>query len=165
MSLDLVENGQMISVVESSAAQKGPRGSRLILGPFRFVNHDCEPNCQVSAMPLTSEFTEENAIKFKPINGTHACMIWSLQNIEPGSSITVCYTKDDTYFSNGPCLCTTCTGHPIAAPCRPRPQLLEMVPHGPEKKRACRGGRRERVRKRGIEANHRQAGHNTEGVI
>lgn len=48
MSLDLVsEPGP--SVIESVLGQSGPLGPRLILGPFRLVNHDCKPNAQVSS--------------------------------------------------------------------------------------------------------------------
>ena len=36
------------SVIESAPNQLGPIGPRLILGPFRLVNHDCKPNAQVS---------------------------------------------------------------------------------------------------------------------
>ena len=49
MSSDVIENGKdVISVVLSNSCQKGVQGPRLILGPFRFANHDCDPNCQVS---------------------------------------------------------------------------------------------------------------------
>lgn len=48
LSRDLVP-GEVggISVIESCADQKGPVGARLMLGPLRFANHDCEPNTQV----------------------------------------------------------------------------------------------------------------------
>ena len=36
------------SVIEAAPNQLGPIGPRLILGPFRLVNHDCKPNAQVS---------------------------------------------------------------------------------------------------------------------
>jgi hypothetical protein len=36
-----------VSVIEAHPRQLGPVGYRLILGPFRFVNHDCNPNAQV----------------------------------------------------------------------------------------------------------------------
>src|SRR5262245_58970954 len=45
MSKDLHNRG--FSIIQSHPQQKGPIGNRLILGPFRFANHDCEPNCQV----------------------------------------------------------------------------------------------------------------------
>lgn len=47
MSSDLVQGKPAISIIESSMQQKGPHGPRLLLGPFRFANHDCKPNCQV----------------------------------------------------------------------------------------------------------------------
>jgi hypothetical protein len=48
MSGDLVPPGlDSISIIASSSGQKGPIGLRLMLGPLRFANHDCEPNCQV----------------------------------------------------------------------------------------------------------------------
>ena len=47
MSSDLVEGRSAISIIESTPRQKGPFGHRLLLGPFRFTNHDCKPNCQV----------------------------------------------------------------------------------------------------------------------
>jgi len=47
MSSDILDGERAISVINSSARQKGVVGPRLILGPFRFANHDCDPNCQV----------------------------------------------------------------------------------------------------------------------
>src|SRR6266852_8407010 len=37
-----------LSVILHSPGQLGPEKERLILGPLWFVNHRCEPNCQVS---------------------------------------------------------------------------------------------------------------------
>ena len=48
MSVDTVPEGG-ISVIEAIPSQTGPPGLRSILGPFRMVNHDCNPNCKVSA--------------------------------------------------------------------------------------------------------------------
>jgi hypothetical protein len=49
MSSDLIPGSyRSISVIESGPEQKGPLGPRLMLGPLRFANHDCEPNTQVS---------------------------------------------------------------------------------------------------------------------
>jgi len=47
MSLDCTSTPSP-SVIESAPNQLGPMGPRLILGPFRLVNHDCKPNAQVS---------------------------------------------------------------------------------------------------------------------
>ena len=47
MSSDNVGAGGL-SVILSSPGQLGPENERLILGPLRFANHDCKPNCQVS---------------------------------------------------------------------------------------------------------------------
>src|SRR4029077_3829079 len=44
------------SVIEAASNQLGPIGPRLILGPFRFVNHDCKPNAQVSFLLYSSIF-------------------------------------------------------------------------------------------------------------
>lgn len=35
-------------------------------------------------------------------------MLWSVQDIEDGSSITIRYTKDESYF-NGQCKCVSCS--------------------------------------------------------
>lgn len=47
MSADLFE-GEGPSVILANATQSGPQGPRIILGPFRLINHDCNPNAQVS---------------------------------------------------------------------------------------------------------------------
>jgi hypothetical protein len=53
LSSDIIPgNVQGISIIESGADQKGPLGPRLMLGPLRFANHDCQPNTQVSQLGL-----------------------------------------------------------------------------------------------------------------
>lgn len=48
LSLDLVPHGMSgISIIEASSGQKGPLGCRVMLGPLRFANQDCQPNSQV----------------------------------------------------------------------------------------------------------------------
>jgi hypothetical protein len=47
----------VISVISAHRSQKGPKGNRLILGPFRFANHDCSPNCQVCLPTLMTLMT------------------------------------------------------------------------------------------------------------
>jgi hypothetical protein len=58
MSLDSVSTPGP-SIIQSSSHQLGPHLPRLILGPFRFVNHDCSPNSQVSFsfLPFLPPFT------------------------------------------------------------------------------------------------------------
>jgi hypothetical protein len=50
MSTDVFE-GLGPSVIQPTPGQLGPQGPRMILGPFRLVNHDCKPNGQVSGTP------------------------------------------------------------------------------------------------------------------
>jgi hypothetical protein len=44
-----------ISVIMSAPDQKGLLGPRLMLGPLRFANHDCQPNTQVSKRLIQSD--------------------------------------------------------------------------------------------------------------
>jgi hypothetical protein len=50
MSSDVVTE-RAISVVKVGSSQLKPLASRLVFGPFGFVNHDCEPNCKVIPLP------------------------------------------------------------------------------------------------------------------
>ena len=110
MSLDLApEPGP--SVIESTLGQSGPLGPRLILGPFRLVNHDCKPNAQVSSLlcslyllALTSSF------KISALPSTHACviMVTKEKGIAAGEEITVKYLQSGYYGEE--CLCSSCTG-------------------------------------------------------
>ncbi|EPS38366.1 hypothetical protein H072_8022 [Dactylellina haptotyla CBS 200.50] len=65
-------------------------GAQIFLGPARFVNHDCSPNCRfVSASKSTVTFA-------------------ALRRIEPGEEITVYYSDDYFGFNNAECLCQSC---------------------------------------------------------
>ncbi|KAJ3193023.1 hypothetical protein HK101_005574 [Irineochytrium annulatum] len=62
----------------------------LFLGPARFVNHDCQPNCKfINLGP--------NAICFKVV-----------KDIEVGDEITTFYGSDYFGDKNSECLCSTC---------------------------------------------------------
>ncbi|KAJ2402980.1 histone lysine methyltransferase Set9 [Coemansia sp. RSA 2559] len=62
----------------------------LFLGPARFVNHDCDSNCQFTAL------------------GSDAICFQALRTIAPGEEITTHYGSN--YFGPGncECLCATC---------------------------------------------------------
>jgi len=110
MSLDLAsESGP--SVIESTLGQSGPLGPRLILGPFRLVNHDCKPNAQVSAL-LCSHYllALTPTIKISTLPTTHACVIMVTKEtgIAVGEEITVKYLQSGYYGEE--CLCSSCTG-------------------------------------------------------
>jgi hypothetical protein len=47
MSADIFDE-EGPSIILAKGSQLGPEGTRMILGPFRLVNHDCKPNGQVS---------------------------------------------------------------------------------------------------------------------
>ncbi|OUM56784.1 hypothetical protein PIROE2DRAFT_49244, partial [Piromyces sp. E2] len=74
------------SIMYSSSLQC----NALFLGPGRFMNHDCQPNCQ---------FTSKNSttVTFKVI-----------RDIKIGEELTVFYS--DSYFGNNncDCLCESC---------------------------------------------------------
>ncbi|KAG0268201.1 Histone-lysine N-methyltransferase set9 [Actinomortierella ambigua] len=73
-----------------SVIRTSRRGTCLFLGPARFVNHDCDPNCEF--IPAGQE-----AISFKVIKPIHV-----------NDEITTKY--GDNYFgpNNRECLCATC---------------------------------------------------------
>ncbi|KAH9990190.1 hypothetical protein BJV77DRAFT_963544 [Russula vinacea] len=74
MSLDRVgEQGP--SIIEATSSQIPPSVPRLILGPFHFVNHDCEPNSQP---------TNDDSYKDIAIANTHAFAILAIKNIPRG---------------------------------------------------------------------------------
>ncbi|KAF8151904.1 hypothetical protein BJ912DRAFT_869433, partial [Pholiota molesta] len=85
------------SVIRSLACQDGKVGDRLILGPFRFANHDCSPNCQIMPIVKSSAYT-----------------LCAIRNIAAGEDITINYSKDGTYFNGASCGCATC--NPDAPP-------------------------------------------------
>ncbi|KAH7916944.1 hypothetical protein BV22DRAFT_967713, partial [Leucogyrophana mollusca] len=120
-------------VIASSKNQKGPQGNRLILGPFRFANHDCNPNSQIF-----------------PIKGSHAMTLVSVRPISLGEPITVAYTSSGYYRPGHRCLCGTCNPNnpPHSLSGGPSPPVNGQEVQTDGKKKAKRGGRRQRRRKR-----------------
>ncbi|KAJ2779471.1 histone lysine methyltransferase Set9 [Coemansia javaensis] len=62
----------------------------LVLGPARFVNHDCDSNCHFTAL------------------GSDAICFQALRTIEPGEEITTNYGSSYFGENNCECLCATC---------------------------------------------------------
>lgn len=143
MSSDLIPaNLHGISIIMSAPDQKGPLGPRLILGPLRFANHDCQPNTQVSILfyQITDWINLDYVLQFKSVKNSHAYLLWSIKDIDQDEPITVKYTADSSYFPEG-CGCITC--NPSKAPVAPRhPVIKENFEVVPGKKGARRGGRR-----------------------
>ncbi|KAJ7481256.1 hypothetical protein B0H11DRAFT_2024850 [Mycena galericulata] len=114
------------ATIEATTQQLGPTGSRLILGPLRFVNHDCNPNSQLY-----------------PIPNSHAFTIITLKQIEAGQSITVKYTEGGYW---GDCWCGTCKGYSTLM--LPRHDTTPQAPNPNKKQR--RGGKRKTVSLNGV---------------
>ncbi|KAI0054440.1 hypothetical protein BV25DRAFT_1775210, partial [Artomyces pyxidatus] len=79
------------SIIERAPKLRGPQGPCAILGPFRMVNHDCDPNAQIYAIPRSC-----------------ACVVISIREIDAGEEITVKYNATGYYAQR--CGCKTCTG-------------------------------------------------------
>lgn len=86
----LRQTGKDFSVVRSGNS----KSLSVLLGPARFVNHDCNPNCR-----LITVRSDRIAVD-------------ALRDIDEGEEITVFYSND--YFGEGnrDCLRTTCHGTP-----------------------------------------------------
>jgi len=152
MSRDIIPSHlSSISVIMSAPDQKGPLGPRLMLGPLRFANHDCQPNTQVSHLYnqiTTEEFNSDPLLQFRSVKNSHAYLLWSIMDIDQGEAITVKYTADGSYFPEG-CGCKTC--NPCNPPEAPRHPVVEenfekkKIVAG--EKRTRRGGRRRNPKK------------------
>ncbi|KAJ2379987.1 histone lysine methyltransferase Set9, partial [Coemansia sp. RSA 2603] len=98
------------------------RAMCLLLGPARFVNHDCAPNARFT--PLAS------GIGFQ-----------ALRTILPGTEITTHYGADYFGPGNSECLCATCERHGRGAYASATPPPELPVP-GDVRRRTRNGGLR-----------------------
>ena len=80
----------VLSIIVGLTESKNPR-DRLLLGPLRFVNHDCEAN-----------------VEFLPKGDKHEIMVRALRRINKGEEITVRYGKEYFAADNDRCLCGSC---------------------------------------------------------
>ncbi|KDQ59195.1 hypothetical protein JAAARDRAFT_655628 [Jaapia argillacea MUCL 33604] len=93
----------------------GTQGPRMMFGPGRLVNHDCNPNSQLRHIPKT-----------------HSYQFITICPIALGESITVQYTAQGGFGSSGTapegtkCLCATCnpTNPPTLKRRSPPPPLV-----------------------------------------
>ncbi|KAJ1041464.1 hypothetical protein NDA11_006173 [Ustilago hordei] len=97
--------GRDFSVIRS--ARKGC--SQLLLGPARFVNHDCNPNTEFYRMGAT--------MVFKVIRPIH-----------PNEEITTFYGENYFEWGNSECMCATCESRGTGVFSDPSvPQPMEQV--------------------------------------
>jgi len=110
MSCDLASDSGP-SIIEPAPRQLGPLGPRSILGPFRFINHDCGENAQVSFLPSLCQcplyLVLTLPIQIFPILGTYACVMQATRDIAVSEEITVRYLQSGYYGDE--CLCSSCT--------------------------------------------------------
>ncbi|KAG0298970.1 Histone-lysine N-methyltransferase set9 [Dissophora globulifera] len=122
---DLENRTSDFSVIKTSR-----RGTCLFLGPARFVNHDCDPNCSFMAAGST-------VIYFKV-----------LRQINANDEITTHY--GDNYFgiNNQECLCATCENRGEGRYKKDRASTID-VPVSPSLKPLDGGSFGRRLRNRG----------------
>lgn len=106
-------NGERVVPRDFSIIRPSSRGcSQLLLGPARFINHDCRPN---------SEFRRTG----------HQITIRAIRPIARGDEITVYY--GDNYFEmgNSECMCETCERRGTGIFTSPRDDSDEHVSEAP----------------------------------
>lgn len=82
----LAQDGSDFSIVESSRKNM----TSGLLGPIRFVNHECEPNARLD------------------LHGSSSAKATAIKDIEVGQEITFFYADDYFGPDNKDCLCETC---------------------------------------------------------
>ncbi|KAJ7829588.1 hypothetical protein B0H14DRAFT_3143865 [Mycena olivaceomarginata] len=102
---------------------------RLLIGPLRMVNHDCNPNAE-----------------YLPVDGSKSALkVRTLRDIAAGEEITFLYSAD--YFEDeGICPCRTCQGPHL--PMRSGPPLInEEERRAAQRAKSVRENARRRERK------------------
>lgn len=89
-SNELCSKGADFSVIYTARSGR----YNLFLGPARFVNHDCNPNCEFISLGGSS-------VSFR-----------TLRSIEPGEELTVSYGENYFGPQNRECLCESCQTRP-----------------------------------------------------
>jgi hypothetical protein len=134
------------SVIQPSSAQLGPQEPRIILGPFRFANHDCQPNCQAR---YSKSFQLGHLISWSPqilpIKKTNACVLVTLRGISDGEPLTIKYSAEGYHDEESPCQCASCK--PASPPNAPRRQVDTSNFQPSSGKKRKRGGRRAKAKK------------------
>lgn len=90
--LQLEKSGKDFSILRSSRSSRSP-ALAMFLGPARFVNHDCNANCEIV-------WAEESQ-----------ATIVAIKDIHPNDEITVFYGTDYFGENNQECLCWSCSAH------------------------------------------------------
>ena len=105
LSLDIVK-GANVSSISSHPSQQVPKGTRLMAGPARFVNHSCKPNASVR-ISLVHDLSDAVS-QLYPMFGVPIMVVRLLEEVSAGEEITVSY--GESYWLNSTCLCCRCTG-------------------------------------------------------
>ena len=93
-----VEEEKTFTSLSVMATREGSSRSRVMVGPARFVNHSCRPNCEYRAIEL---------------NGRKAVQISALSGISAGVNLSTFYGSSFFGEGNKDCLCPNTGLHVI----------------------------------------------------
>jgi hypothetical protein len=147
-----VDDRLKLSVVTPNIKSLGPDASRITLGPMRFANHDCQPNCEVrphsSQMLAPQQRSQSPLPQFNVIPQSYLVILMSITDITAGDPITVKYTDDwASYMPGEDCLCASCARSPPKAsgsntPIAPAPTAPRNTNNKRKRKRGLKGAAR-----------------------